>query len=136
MVTEVDFLSDQQFPVEHTAIFARNLSGVEKVTGRLTWGTATLRGASIGLLFGFFTGLFLGLFVIETVGWLILLSSTAVCGATVGGLFSLVGYWSLGGRRDCDSLREVTAESFDVLVDESHQSAASHLISRRFANPR
>jgi hypothetical protein len=35
----VDYLSDQKFPVEHTTIVGNNLRQVEKITGRLTWGS-------------------------------------------------------------------------------------------------
>ena len=33
----VDFLSDQQFPVQHVTIVGVDLMQVERVTGRLTW---------------------------------------------------------------------------------------------------
>ena len=42
----VDYLSDNQFPVEHTAIVGSNLRLVENVLGRLTTGRAALAGAA------------------------------------------------------------------------------------------
>ncbi len=35
----VDFLSDEQFPVENLLIVGADLKSVERITGRRTWGT-------------------------------------------------------------------------------------------------
>src|SRR3954464_16104629 len=60
----VDYLSDQQFPVQQVTIVGVDLMQVERVTGRLTWpkvlGGGVLTGAWLGLFLrlglGFFTG--------------------------------------------------------------------------------
>src|SRR5262245_16264034 len=56
----VDFLSDQNFPVQHTAIIGTDLRLVEKVLGRLTTARAALAGASGGAWFGLLIGLLFG----------------------------------------------------------------------------
>src|ERR1700754_4383924 len=58
----VDYLSDNQFPVEHTAIIGTDLRLVENVIGRLTTGRAALAGTASGAWFGLFIGLLLGIF--------------------------------------------------------------------------
>src|SRR5690349_21089414 len=50
----VDFLADNRFPVEHTAIIGTNLTLVETVLGRMTTGRAALAGAASGAWFGLF----------------------------------------------------------------------------------
>ena len=72
----VDYLSDSEFPVERTAIVARNLSFVEQVTGTMNSTKAALRGVASGAFSGFFIGLFLGLLVIAPSAWLVLLAWT------------------------------------------------------------
>src|SRR5215510_6341987 len=53
----VDFLSDEKFPVERTAIVGTNLRLVENVLGRMTTGRAAIAGAASGAWFGLFIGL-------------------------------------------------------------------------------
>jgi hypothetical protein len=48
----VDYLSDNRFPVERTAIVGTDLRLVENVLGRLTTARAALAGAASGALFG------------------------------------------------------------------------------------
>ena len=48
----VDRLSDASFPVENIEIVGRDLRIVERVTGRLTTGKATLAGAGTGAWWG------------------------------------------------------------------------------------
>ncbi|MCY7372864.1 MAG: hypothetical protein LH461_04080, partial [Spirochaetaceae bacterium] len=58
----VDYLSDQQFPVQHVSIVGSDLRMVENVLGRLTRGRAALAGAASGAWFGLFVGVLLSLF--------------------------------------------------------------------------
>ena len=55
----VDHLSDEGFPVQHTAIVGTDLRSVERVTGRLTYARVALAGAASGVWFGAFVGLLL-----------------------------------------------------------------------------
>src|SRR4051812_34052984 len=48
----VDYLSDNQFPVERTSIIGTDLRLVEKVLGRMTTVRAALAGAASGAWFG------------------------------------------------------------------------------------
>src|SRR5690349_23856492 len=58
----VDFLSDEQFPVENCMIVGTDLKQVERVTGRLTTGRVALGGALSGLWIGLFVGLIFSFF--------------------------------------------------------------------------
>ena len=64
----VDYLSDQQFPVEHVTIVGVDLMQVERVTGRLTWPKVLGGGVLTGAWLGLFIGLILGFFSPEPVG--------------------------------------------------------------------
>ena len=61
----VDFLSDQQFAVQHVSIVGSDLKMVENVLGRLTRGRAAMAGAASGAWFGLFVGILLSLFANE-----------------------------------------------------------------------
>src|SRR3978361_2131148 len=58
----VDYLSDQEFPVQQVTIVGVDLMQVERVTGRLTWprvlGGGALTGAWLGVFIGFVLGFF------------------------------------------------------------------------------
>ena len=53
----VDRLAKAEFPVKELAIVGTDLTSVERITGKLTWG----RAASAGALSGAWLGTFLGL---------------------------------------------------------------------------
>lgn len=102
-LSAVDYLSDNHFPVRHTAIVGRGPSSVEQVTGRLTaWRAAGQSSMLLGALFGWLFGL---------VGWiayLLLALYGAIFGAVVGGLIGLASHALTGGRRDFASIRGMT----------------------------
>src|SRR6201998_376322 len=67
----VDFLSDQQFPVQQVTIVGVDLMQVERVTGRLTWPKVLGGGVITGAWLGIFIGLVLGLITTNTWGALL-----------------------------------------------------------------
>ena len=60
----VDYLSDEEFPVENCLIVGTDLKQVERVTGRLTT-PRRLAGAASGAWLGLLIGLLLGIFAKE-----------------------------------------------------------------------
>src|SRR6201986_5644463 len=58
----VDYLSEQEFPVQQVTIVGVDLMQVERVTGRLTWpkvlGGGVISGAWLGLFIGLGSALF------------------------------------------------------------------------------
>ncbi|GIF01208.1 general stress protein [Paractinoplanes rishiriensis] len=126
----VDYLSDNRFPVEFTAIVGRGLSSVEQVTGRLTTGRAAgqgaLSGAVLGALFGWFFGLFD--WVNPLISGLLLALYGTVFGAVVGGLLGMLGHTLTRGRRDFSSIAGMRADSYDILVDTDVTGDAVQLL--------
>jgi hypothetical protein len=131
----VDYLSDQGFPVEHTAIVGRGLRSVERVTGRLTmWGAAgqsAVSGAVLGALFGWIFGLFD--WVNPLIGGLLLALYGALFGAIVGALIGLIAHAVTGGRRDFSSVAGIEAERYDLFVDAEHAAQAGDLLDTQGA---
>ncbi|GIJ50581.1 hypothetical protein Val02_74670 [Virgisporangium aliadipatigenens] len=126
----VDYLSDQGFPVQRTAIVGRGLSSFERITGRLTiWRAAAqsaAHGAVLGALFGWLFGLFD--WVNPLIASLLLALYGAIFGAVAGGLLGLVGHALTGGRRDFSSVAGMRAESYDIIVDAEVAAQAVQLL--------
>src|ERR1700731_3315063 len=79
----VDYLSDQQFPVQQVTIVGVDLMQVERVTGRLSWPKVLGGGVISGAWLGLFIGLVLGFFSPNP--W-----AALVTGLVAGGVFGLV----------------------------------------------
>nr|WP_203859834.1 general stress protein [Plantactinospora mayteni] len=124
----VDFLSDNQFPVERAAIVGTDLTLVETVLGRMTTARAALAGAATGAWFGLFIGLLFGIF---TVGnwWAVILVGLAI-GAVWGAIFGAIAHAMTGGRRDFTSASSLRANQYAVTVDATFADQARQLIGR------
>src|SRR5262249_38758625 len=78
----VDYLSDNGFPVERSAIIGTNLRLVETVLGRMTVGRAAMAGAASGAWLGLFIGFLFTLF--STSAWWAVLITSLIVGAFWG----------------------------------------------------
>lgn len=123
----VDFLSDNEFPVENCLIVGTELKQMERVTGRLTTGRVALGGLLSGVWLGLFVGLILSMFgnadVLATV------LSTALFGALFGLIWALVGYAATRGQRDFSSVSTIVATRYEVLVEHKHAARARELLA-------
>ena len=126
----VDFLSDEKFPVERTAIIGSDLRLVEFVVGRLNYGRAALAGAASGAWFGVLIGLFLGLFTPGLDSLLAVILSGLLIGAAAGAAFGLAGHAMSRGQRDFLSQRQLAAARYDVVVDSEFANEARTVLAR------
>ncbi len=124
----VDFLSDNDFPVQNCMIVGTDLKQVERVTGRLTTGRVALGGALSGLWLGLFVGLIFSIFGEGNL--LAMIVSTALFGALFGLIWALIGYAAARGRRDFTSVSQVVATRYEVLVEHKHAQAGRDLLSQ------
>ncbi|MHB1738039.1 MAG: general stress protein [Actinomycetes bacterium] len=124
----VDFLSDNKFPVEHTAIIGSDLRMVEAVLGRLSWGRAASAGIGTGAWFGLLVGLLLSLFASHTTDGLGLVLAGLVYGAVFGLIFGLVSYAMTRGRRDFLSRSQIVAARYDVVADPQVAEDAKNML--------
>jgi hypothetical protein len=116
----VDFLSDNEFPVENCMIVGTELKQVERVTGRLTSGRVALGGLLSGIWMGLFIGLIFSFF--GTGNGLAVIVATVAFGALFGVIWALVGYAATRGQRDFSSVSRIVATRYEVLVE--HKLAA------------
>lgn len=124
----VDFLSDEDFPVENCMIVGTDLRQLEKITGRLTTGRVALAGIMSGAWLGVFVGLVLSLFA-EAEAMVVTVLSTALFGALFGLIWSLVGYAATRGHRDFSSVTQVVATRYEVLVEHKVAARARELLA-------
>ena len=129
----VDALSDDHFPVEHTAIVGENLKIVEQITGRLNWGKAALAGIASGAVTGAFIGFLFGLFSLidPLVSGFVVAGYGALIGAVAGLVFGLIGYSATGGRRDFTSIGGMVADDYVVQVDADQFDKAEQVLVAR-----
>lgn len=127
----VDHLSDQKFPVERVSIVARDLKLVEQVTGRRGYLEAALQGLASGALIGVLIGWLFGIFdwfePITSAFWLAI--DGLWFGALVGALFGLLLHALSRGRRDFDSVAGLSADRYEILVDDEVANEAARLLA-------
>jgi hypothetical protein len=124
----VDFLSDNDFPVERTAIVGTDLRLVETVLGRMTVARAAIVGAGSGAWFGLLIGLVFTIF--SSSAWWAVLLTALVVGAVWGAIFGAVAHAVTGGRRDFTSSSSLQASQYAVVVDAEVADEARVLITR------
>jgi hypothetical protein len=123
----VDYLSDQQFPVQQVTIVGVDLMQVERVTGRLTWPKVLGGGVISGAWLGIFIGLVLGLITTNTWGALL---TGVIAGVFFGLITSAVPYAMARGTRDFSSTMQLVAGRYDVLCDPQNAEKARDLLAR------
>lgn len=133
----VDYLSDQEFPVQNLMIVGTELKQIERVTGRLTTGRVALAGAASGAWLGVMIGLILGLFAEEGDFWPVLLTGIGF-GLVFGIMWALLAYALTRGQRDFSSVKSVVATKYEILVEHKHLAKAQELLGSQpgaTANP-
>jgi hypothetical protein len=125
----VDYLSDNEFPVENVTIVGTGLRLVEQVTGRLTRGRVIQAAALTGALWGLFIGGVLLLFGGTNVS-IVVPIITALIGAAFGALSGSMAYAATGGKRDFTSRSGVVATSYEVVCQAKVAEDARNLLGR------
>ncbi len=126
----VDFLSDEQFPVQHVSIVGSDLRMVENVLGRLTRGRAAMAGAASGAWFGLFVGVLLSLFASKNTNGFGLVIAALLYGAVFGAIFGFVGHALSGGKRDFTSRSKIVASSYDIHCTWAEADKAREVLAR------
>lgn len=123
----VDYLSDQQFPVQQVTIVGVDLMQVERVTGRLTWPKVLGGGVITGAWLGIFIGLVLGFFSPNPWGSLL---TGVIAGVIFGLITSAVPYAMARGTRDFSSTMQLVAGRYDVLCEQQNAEQGRDMLAR------
>jgi hypothetical protein len=130
----VDFLADNDFPVQDVTIVGVDLMLVERVIARLTWGKVIGTGAASGAWFGLFVGVLLSLFNTQGPAFGPILVGLAT-GVVFGIVFAAAGYASARGSRDFSSASQLVAGRYDVLCQPRHAEQARDLLAKLAMKP-
>lgn len=123
----VDALAKAEFPVKELAIVGTDLTTVERITGKLTWGRAGGAGAISGAWFGTFLGLLF--FIFSPTGTSVgILISAILLGAGFGMIFGLVSYSVNRRRRDFTSTMQVLATRYAIIAEPAHVTRARQVL--------
>ncbi|RKR76556.1 general stress protein [Frondihabitans australicus] len=125
----VDRLSDEGFPVENVSIVGHDLRTVENIRGRVTNGSAALRGLTSGIWFGIALGVLFALFNPKDNFFGVVLT-IVVIGAVWGLIFGFVGHAMTRGQRDFSSIKTMEAGRYEVLVRGEYAARATQLLSQ------
>jgi hypothetical protein len=123
----VDALAKAEFPVKELAIVGTDLTTVERITGKLTWGRAGGAGAISGAWFGTFLGLLFFIFSPTGTSAGILISAILL-GAGFGMIFGLVSYSVNRRRRDFTSTMQVLATRYAIIAEPAHVTRARQVL--------
>ena len=123
----VDYLSDNQFPVQQVTIVGVDLMQVERVIGRLSWGKVIGGGILSGAWLGVFIGLLLGLFS-NNLGQSLAIG--VIAGVIFGLITSSIPYAMAKGTRDFSSTMQLVAGRYDVLCDPQNAEKARDMLGR------
>ncbi|MEV4135587.1 general stress protein [Dactylosporangium sp. NPDC049742] len=124
----VDFLSDNEFPVDRVRIVGSDLRLVEQVHGRMTTGRAALAGAGTGAWFGLLIGILFGAFAVGA--WWRVLVFAVVAGAVWGAAFGALAHAMTRGQRDFTSTPTLQADNYTITVDADVADRAREMLSR------
>jgi hypothetical protein len=123
----VDYLSDNEFPVQQVTIVGVDLMQVERVTGKLSWPKVLGGGVLTGAWLGIFIGLVLGFFSPNP--WSSLLTGL-IAGIFFGLITSAVPYAMARGTRDFSSTMQLVAGRYDVLCDPQSAERGRDILGR------
>ena len=129
----VDRLSKADFEVKRLSIVGHDLTTVERVTGKESYGRRAVRGAIMGAWLGLFFGVLFFLFT-TTPNFANTVASIVI-GAGFGMLFSITTY-SLSRRgKDFTSTHQVLAGSYQIVIDPELTARANELLARPEPTP-
>lgn len=124
----VDFLSDNEFPVQNVLIVGTELKQVERVTGRLTWGRVISAGAASGAWLGLLIGAILSIFS-EGSSVIVTILGGIAFGIAFGVISGALGYSATRGQRDFSSVQKVVATKYEVLVEHKFLADGTALLA-------
>ncbi|QEO09631.1 general stress protein [Protaetiibacter larvae] len=124
----VDRLAKADFPIAKLAIVGNNLTSVEIVTRKRSWNRAALSGILSGAWLGLFIGLLLS-FLSPTFTWQ-LFAAAVFIGAAFGLFLQLAGYAVSRRNRDFESIAQVLAANYQIILEPGQLARAQELLAR------
>ncbi|MBH0054605.1 hypothetical protein I6E74_10560 [Salinibacterium sp. SWN139] len=112
----INQLAKAEFDIKGVAIVGRELTTVEVVTARLSYGRAALSGATSGAWLGLFFGLISTIISPFTTQQIGIFFAAIVAGAGIGMIFGVVNYSIMRKRRDYAATSQLLADHYDIII--------------------
>jgi hypothetical protein len=123
--TVINQLAKEEFDVKGIAIVGRDLTTVEVVTARLSYGRGALAGATTGAWLGLFFGLITTIIGPVTPQQVGIFFAAILTGAGIGMIFGVVNYSMMRKRRDYAATSQLIADRYEIIISPN-LSAKAH----------
>lgn len=129
----VDYLAQQDFPVERVSIVGQNVELVEQIVGRNGYGNAAARGAVAGGVTGALFGWIFGLaaWIVPLIASLAIAAYGLVFGAVIGALLGLGLHWLDRGHRNFASVQVLQPTTYELVADAAVADRAAAVLGGR-----
>lgn len=124
----VDLLADKDFEVGTVRIVGHDLTSVEQVLGKRTYGRAAGYGALSGAWLGLMLGVLFALFV-PAIAWLNVILWSVLIAAAFGAVFGLLGHALSSKERSFAAASTIKAASYSVEVVADRADEALRLLA-------
>lgn len=126
----VSDLLNAHFPAEGVTIVGCDLRTEERVGDRLTWPRTIAAGLAGGGWFGIAFGILLLLLVApRSGGWIMVVLTGALLGATCGAVVGAIACWQLSQQQDISANTAVIAATYRVECDRLYARAAAEYLT-------
>ncbi|QYH36758.1 general stress protein [Salinibacterium sp. M195] len=115
----INKLAKAEFDVKDIAIVGRDLTTVEIVRARLSYGRAALSGATTGAWLGLFFGLISTVISPLSAQQIGIFFAAILTGAGIGMIFGVVNYSITRKRRDYAATSQLLAERYEIIISPS-----------------
>jgi len=124
----INRLAKAEFDVKSIAIVGRDLTTVEVVTARLSYGRAALAGATTGAWLGLFFGLITTILAPVTPQQVGIFFAAILTGAGIGMIFGVVNYSIMRKRRDYAATSQLIADRYEIIISPDRTAKAHGIL--------
>ncbi|WP_341952565.1 general stress protein [Salinibacterium sp. TMP30] len=124
----INRLAKAEFDVKSIAIVGRDLTTVEVVTTRLSYGRAALAGATTGAWLGLFFGLITTIIAPVTPQQVGIFFAAILTGAGIGMIFGVVNYSIMRKRRDYAATSQLIADRYEIIISPDRTAKAHGIL--------
>ncbi|WP_010206173.1 general stress protein [Salinibacterium sp. PAMC 21357] len=132
----INQLAKAEFDIKNIAIVGRDLTTVEVVTARLSYGRAALGGAITGAWLGLFFGLITTILAPVTPQQVGIFFAAVLTGAGIGMIFGVVNYSMMRKRRDYAATSQLIADRYEIIISPERTAKAHSILGTAAAGMR
>lgn len=127
--TVINRLATAEFDVKGIAIVGRDLTTVEVVIARLSYGRGALAGATTGAWLGLFFGLITTIIAPVTPQQVGIFFAAVLTGAGIGMIFGVVNYSMMRKRRNYAATSQLIADRYEIIISPELTAKAQGVLA-------